>query len=388
MVTDEDRANAEKRKKAFDKSRKRGEVTGDSFDSEMAPKERKAWVTDIKGSQEEDGTVVIDSAMGYKRSEKNPEDEIDTRVDAAIEATPVYIKEVIALLGLDSVVTVVTEDNFADDSVVRAEIYALHHIAYHLSLTPLFANTEVVYLLEPPTEDEGEVLRVPLMIDADQLRQIAPMGKYRNYYRVEVMMNLFDAIRALEEENVVHRKIGPACGQITDSACWFASWTKPGAERLVKKFDLSTTTVTFLDKFGDPGVVVSHDDVIEAPPRPWDEDLTNWDALSPDDQEKQTRNIRLDEFVCCLQDVGRWGTLMHIAPVTWYKRTLALWTQPLSIDKRLPRGMKPVSPGIYLFRNQTVEELRMETNHAGIKNDDFFNGDMMNLPLPDLSAFD
>lgn len=358
--TEEEKAKAAEFQAKIDDAKKKQagrEMSGDSFGAFVGAKaEPGVKVLDVHAHQEADGKIVVDKMLAHKK-EADTEEEIpeyqlpvEAHIRTFIPAANVTENpmDIALLLGILKYV------DHGDAIVFRGPLHILHRF--------IAALTEHVAIIDD----------APVVFNADYAAMVDFAGPQSRFYKLTFETPLAALSHELDEMGIYLDKLCAARG-VMPTGCWLASWTKPGAEKVQRRLDLTPEAVLSVVNREGHDAEAKVGEVPVIPPRPWDEDTTAWNALSTTEQEETLAKVKGDEFVVCGRPNGAWEIRVQVVPIAYFYREGRLWEHALPISKLLPQRVEEISPTLYKIERNNWDEEYHQWAAKGFNRDMIFD---------------
>lgn len=317
--SDEEIASDEEKKKLWDKAKKSGDLSGDSWGpGRKDSKEPQTHITDIKTSIGADGRIQIDSAIGVKGLHDKP--------------------KVASSRSLDDILAGVTG---GDQSVLDA------------------AKASV------DGEANGGADSEDLTIDPD--------GMVAIFYKVEIADKKLSDLR--EVTNGQFDLELAAALRNSPTGCWIAFARQLQAEELetlLASYGFGTKSYAVNDigeRLVPEGVeVVDVSSPKEEKPRPWNWMASKIDAMTEEERKENEGSISTSEFIFCGNYEGAdQGTIIYVTPRSYFSENGKMWDKPLNIDAILPRDFVEFAPGCYRSMSRDWNHISFDLASRGMK---------------------
>lgn len=325
--TEEEIVADDEKKKLWDAAKKAGDLSGDSFGPNPNRKKKEgeptASVTDVKTSIGPDGRIQIDRVLGVKGLHDQP--------------TPAQQK----VTG--------SQRSLAD------------------------------ILGEAAGGQQGLVDEVKAQAEADEDNEdlsVDPEGMVAIFYKVEVHGKKLADLRALAAS--VNFDLDLAVVQRNNrDGFWVAFARQLQAEEIEAHFRAAGWVVgeeaygvndlgERLVPKGVQMVDVGHEKA--AQPRPWNDQKNKLDAMSDAEKEENWKHVAPVEFVFCGNYEGAdQGTIIYIAPKSYFTAKGEMFPDSLNIDAILPRDFSEVSPGVYRSKSRDWNHISFDMASRGFR---------------------
>ena len=307
----------EEKKKLWDKAKKAGDLSGDSFGPNPNRKKKndpQTHITDIKTSIGADGRIQVDSAIGVKGLHDKP--------------------KVASSRSLGDIMAGVAG---GDQSVLDA------------------AKASV----------EADADSEDVTVDPD--------GMVAIFYKVEIADKKLSDVRgvALGQFDL---DLGAALRN-SPTGCWVAFARQLQAEELETLlsghgFGVKTYAVNDIgERLVPEGVeVVDVSQPKAEKPRPWNWMANKIAAMSEEERKENEGSVSTSEFIFCGNYEGAdQGTIIYIAPRSYFSEKGEMWGEPLNIEAILPRDFVEVSPGVYRSMSRDWNHISFDLASRGMK---------------------
>lgn len=295
-------------KEQADKEKAKGNLSGDSF---SAPKDSDLSITDVRVTQNSDGTIDIDNILAVK--------------------------------GLH-------EDNDADRVALDAEMKA---------------RKQGLSVPENLVEDEPET---DLSVNENGRPLLDPNDTEGSYFKFDVLMaTLEDLIEAGLDKDPLYSNRTNAGNEGIGS--WFAFKRRVQANmfrQAVKDAGFSVEDVYGCDAYGErllprniTGVqVVDAAEEAEIGPRPWNDRAVELLKMTDEEKAANWKTVTGKEFILCGEYEGPdLGCIVYIVPRQYWEKHRAMYPESLNINHILPQDMEEVKPGIYQSKSRDWNRL-------------------------------
>lgn len=295
--SDEEKAQDEAFKKAYEEAKAAGKLSGDSF---AAPKGDNVRVTDINTVTDADGNIVIRDVMAQK--------------------------------GLH-----------ADNSEEREAAEA----AKAAGLPQPTADTSAPAAAPSKTEVEVEV-------DSDDL-SIDPNGMVAVYHKVEVTGAKLAEVKPVLTAVKIDVDALATVQRNSSTGCWFAFLRLTQAEKVAETlgnagYEVEVYGVNDLGERLVPKGVQIVDTEAERvdPPRPWNDRAAEIPAMTDEEKAANDKSLDASEFLFTGAYHGaETGCILFVTPKSYFAAHKVMYPEPLDIAALLPPDLKEVSPGVY-----------------------------------------
>ncbi len=153
------------------------------------------------------------------------------------------------------------------------------------------------------------------------------------------------AVKGLHDDNGIKKPAEPAEGEEGDGG------VNDKGERLVPK-----------------GVQIVEQNEEVFPPRPWNDHAAEIAAMTEEERAKNWKTVKAKEFIYCGQYRGAQdGTIIYIAPRSYFKETGEMFPEPLNIGHLLPGDIKEKAPGIYVTTSRDWLNVSNHLTHIGMR---------------------
>jgi hypothetical protein len=310
--TEEEKAKDKEMQELYEKAKKAGQLSGDSFG--MPEKSKTARVSDVRTSIDADGNVEIDSALAIK--------------------------------GL-------YDSNDADRIEAEAK-----------------ARGETV---EEKPKAKAPKKKKAKAKDAENENIIDPNGIIAIYHKVEVTnASLEDVTAAMEKEKL---DLTSYANHVRDTStgCWTASARLEHAKIIEDALVKAGLTVELYgvndlgERLAPKGVeVVDANAQKDLPPRPWNEKANEIKSMDEDALKANKKTYRAKEFIFCgTYESADLGCVVYIAPADYFRKHNAFYPESLDIAHLLPADVKEKSPGVYQSLSRDWTSMSIELCHRG-----------------------
>lgn len=312
----------EEKKRLWDKAKKSGDLSGDSFGPNPNRKKKsdepQTHITDVKTSIGADGRIQIDSAIGVKGLHDKP--------------------KVASSRSLDDILAGVTGGDQTALDAAKASV------------------------------DEGQNGGP----DSEDLT-IDPEGMVAIFYKVEIADKKLSDVRdvALGQFDLDLA----AALRNSPTGCWIAFARQLQAEELetllagygfgVKNYAVNDVG----ERLVPEGIeVVDVSSPKAEKPRPWNWMASKIEAMSDEERAENEGSVSTSEFIFCGNYEGAdQGTIIYITPRSYFSEKGEMWGEPLNINAILPRDFVEVSPGVYRSMSRDWNHISFDLASRGMK---------------------
>jgi hypothetical protein len=338
-------------KKRYDEAAKKGELSGgDSFkgatagnSNPAAPKKGGAQITDIRTTVNADGSVTIDNILGVKGLYDK---EVLSRSDA--------IAKLSAVEGETRDLTALSNDELGE-ALKTAELVKEN------DFEGVFADEDPRFVPEPVDPDSEEY-------------EIDAAGMIAIYHKVDVIGDKLDKVRTvlligditLDDEATVARNC--------PHGSWFATPRQLRAEEMAKVLTDAGLMVKVYavndkgERLAPEGVQVITEEAEADGPRPWNSRSKELTKMSKEELEEVLKSYDPAEFIYTGKYRGAQdGTIVYIAPRSYFEKNDELYPFPLGINHILPADLKEVEPGVYVSMSRNFTNIQFELAQKGMK---------------------
>jgi hypothetical protein len=417
-LSDEEKAALKEKeaegKKAYADAHKTGSISGESF---SARRDSEASISDIKASVGPDGQLRIDSAIATKGLHSlTPQERRDALLKGAEEAAAKhedyhtlasgerqskrasdYVAAVVDRPDAPIVVIVPAVHWFRETTIERrsltealqgvlpeglteqpeaavfastgefdAVVDAVGAAGFNLSLMlqRFYRNTvlgeDIAWKDEPevPVEDANTNLDE----NGDDL-MVTPDTSACDYFKTEVTGAKLDKMEDLLADAGVRRKTVYKKRDNT-AGCWFVCTTLRFATSIEQVAQAAGFAVdTFqVDHRGDRLVAkmagvkpIDRNATEDEKPRPWNDLVGEWKALSDEDREKNRKEWKGKEFLITGTDEHPRGLVVWICPETWFRKHECMFPERIDIKNLLPEYMEEIAPWTFRCTDETKD---------------------------------
>lgn len=317
--TDEEMEADEEKKKLWDKAKKSGDLSGDSFGPNPNRKKKsdepQTHITDIKTSIGADGRIQIDSAIGVKGLHDKP--------------------KVASSRSMDDILAGVTG---GDQSALDAAKAAVNNDA-----------------------DSEDVT-------------VDPQGMVAIFYKLELDGKKLSDLRACAAAHNFDLELAAAMRN-SPTGSWVAFARQIQAEELeailsAAGFGVKNYAVNDIgERLVPEGIeVVDVASPKAEKPRPWNWMASKIDAMSEEERKENEGSVSTSEFIFCGNYEGAdQGTIIYITPRSYFSEKGEMWGEPLNINAILPRDFVEVSPGVYRSMSRDWNHISFDLASRGMK---------------------
>ena len=317
--SEEEIAADEEKKKLWDAAKKSGDLSGDSWGpGRQKDKDPQTQITDIKTSIGADGRIQIDSAIGVKGLYDKP--------------------KVASSRSLDDILAGVTGgDQTALDAAKAAVVEDQNG--------------------GPDSED--------VTVD--------PEGMVAIFYKIDIADKKLSDLRGVvagqfDLDLAVVQRNSP-------TGCWVAFARQIQAEELETLltgygFAVSRYAVSDIgERLVPEGVeVVDVSQPKAEKPRPWNWMASKITTMTEEERKENEGSISTSEFIFCGNYEGAdQGTIIYIAPRSYFSEKGEMWPEPLNIEPILPRDFVEIKPGIYRSMSRDWNHISFDLASRGMK---------------------
>lgn len=284
-------------------------TSGESFSG----KKKGPIITDVTASVDADGKVKDIDVVAVKNSpEKEVEEQTQVFTDLMVTCDKPILKDIIDLLDL-------SVSKFGQEWAIvenRRDAAQLVESAMLRGGIATVYNSSVVTDIDPE-----EALG-------------CGRGPFSMFYRLDISSVKLDRVVEILKAGELSYSNVIAVGE-TINLCWVATTVERIAMKLkdaiVAEEPSAKIEVYAVNPRGqrlapDGVTVVDTNDTAQYGPRPWDEDLSAWNALTDEEREQEKKKITGREFLF----TGSWaqgkGTTVYFTPRAYFERMDAPWT--------------------------------------------------------------
>lgn len=314
--SEEEIAADDEKKKLWDKAKKSGDLSGDSWGpGRQKEGEPQTHITDIKTSIGADGRIQVDSAIGVKGLHDKPKVASSRSLDDILAGVTGGDQS-----ALDAAKASVTAD--ADSEDVTVDPQGMVAIFYKLELDG-----------KKLSDVRAAASAANFDMDLAVVARNSPTGSWVAFARqlqAEELEGILSAA-GLPVKNYAVNDIGE---RLVPEGVEVVDVSQPKAEK----------------------------------PRPWNWMANKIAAMSEEERKENDGSVSTSEFIFCGNYEGAdQGTIIYITPRSYFSEKGEMWGEPLNIEAILPRDFVEVSPGIYRSMSRDWNHISFDLASRGMK---------------------
>ena len=309
----------EEKKKLWDKAKKSGDLSGDSFgpnpNRKKKSSEPQTHITDVKTSIGADGRIQIDSAIGVKGLHDKPKVASSRSLDDILAGVTGGDQS-----ALDAAKAAV--DNDADSEDVTVDPQGMVAIFYKLDLD----GKKLADLRACAAAHNFD-------LDLAAAMRNSPTGSWVAFAR-QIQAEELEAILTAAGFGVKSYAVNDIGERLVPEGIEVVDVSSPKAEK----------------------------------PRPWNWMASKIEAMSEEERAENEGSISTSEFIFCGNYEGAdQGTIIYITPRSYFSEKGEMWGEPLNINAILPRDFVEVSPGVYRSMSRDWNHISFDLASRGMK---------------------